>query len=84
MRCVTGREIITAGAAVIIAGTRKRKCTIVRGTTGEILREDYSLDRIKDDLLTGMTGEKVPLEQRETNVSMSISSFGKLGCRRIT
>ncbi len=39
-----------SGKSVIVDGLRKLKATIVRESTGEILRQDYELARIQRDL----------------------------------
>lgn len=39
-----------SGKSVIVDGIRKLKCTIVRESTGEVLRQDYELARIQRDL----------------------------------
>lgn len=49
-----GSKIEFKGKSVIIDGIRKLKCTIVHQSSGQIIREDYDLDRIKDDLLRNL------------------------------
>ena len=39
------------GKSVYLDGKRKLKVTIVRNSTGEVMREDYELSRIKKDTL---------------------------------
>lgn len=61
------REILNPelrGKAVLFDGVKKLKCTIVRCRDGAIMREDYPLSRITQELLT-RTGS-VTLEPHET------------------
>jgi hypothetical protein len=63
-----------SGKSVLFDGIRKLKCTIVRCRDGAILREDYPLQRITQELLT-RTGS-VPLEPQEPETHQPVP-FGK-------
>lgn len=43
-------EIQLSGASVLCGTFRKLKCVVVKIRSGEVLRDDYGIDRIKDDL----------------------------------
>lgn len=60
------REILNPelrGKAVLFDGVKKLKCTIVRCRDGAIMREDYPLSRITQELLTRQC--QTPLEAPE-------------------
>ena len=44
-------KIEIKGKSAILDGERKLKVTIIRNTTGEVIREDYELSRILKDAL---------------------------------
>lgn len=74
------RDITLAGKAVMLPdGTRKLKCVIVRCATNEVLRDDYGVDRIKQDLFTSTVGE-VELEAP----AAPAAPFGETGRKLIT
>jgi len=47
---VTPKRVEVSGKSVYLDGKRKLKVTLIRQSTGEVLREDYAMDRIKADL----------------------------------
>lgn len=51
------------GKSVLFDGIRKIKCTIVRCRDGAVLREDYPIRRITQELLTRQS--ETPLEPQE-------------------
>ena len=63
---LTIREVLNPklhGKSVIFDGLRKLKCTIVRKNDGAIVREDYPLPRITQELLTRQS--TTPLDPTE-------------------
>jgi hypothetical protein len=76
---VDATEILFTGKSVVIAGVRKLKCTIVSKRSGEVLRADYDLERIKNDLLTNSTGT-IALEST-AEPSRIATAFGGAGAR---
>ena len=64
-----------SGKSVLFDGIRKLKCTIIRCRDGAILREDYPLQRITQELLT-RTGS-VTLETPEQPTTNHTIPFGQ-------
>ena len=67
------------GKSVLFDGIRKLKCTIVRSRDGAILREDYPIQRITQELLTGTGSFPINIESPEP----STTPFGEIH-RKIT
>jgi hypothetical protein len=53
------------GKSVLFDGVRKLKCTIVRSRDGAILREDYPIQRITQELLTRTGSFPINIESPE-------------------
>jgi hypothetical protein len=67
------RNPTLSGKSVLFEGIRKLKCTIVRKRDGSIIREDYPLQRITQELLTRTSS--VPLELSDAPTS-TLTPFG--------
>lgn len=65
-----GSKIHFKGKSVFINGVRKLKCTIVQQNSGAILREDYSLERIKEDLLRNLDTASLDTPQIEPSMPL--------------
>lgn len=71
----------TSGKSVLFDGIRKLKCTIVRCRDGAVLREDYPIPRITQELLTRQS--KTPLETPQPIAEPPPAAFGHT-TRKIT
>lgn len=53
--CRQPQRLELHGKSVLVDGVRKLKCVIVRVGDGAVVRDDYGVDRIKQDLFTATT-----------------------------
>jgi hypothetical protein len=63
------------GKSVHFDGIRKLKCTIVRKADGTIIREDYPLQRITQELLTRQS--TTPLDPNEPPIARIAIPYGQ-------
>lgn len=80
---VDGKEITFNGKSAVIDGIRKLKCTIIRVSTGEVIRDDYGIERIKNDLLSNSTSSITLEPQEEEAATLTVPVFGVLGNRKL-